>query len=256
MITEALTEVNGREGTQYELRHAVLDAVHYGVPQRRSRAILVAVRDGTQLRWPEATHATRPTRAWDALADISEKEKPQAMGQWTVLLPSIPEGSNYLWHTSRGGGTRLFGYRTRYWSFLLKLAKAEPGWTISAHPGPATGPFHWENRPLSLREMLRLQTFPRSWRVSGDYRAQVRQIGNATPPLLAEVIGRSIGEQMFGLSYDERPRYWIARKRSVPDPAPVAGVPREFLKHVGNHPAHPGAGRGPKPVSNIEELAA
>jgi len=256
MITEALADINRREGTHYELRDTVLDAVRYGVPQRRTRAILVAVRDGTQLEWPEATHTAHPTRAWDALADMRDEEKPEAVGQWAALLPSIPEGWNYLWHTDRGGGKPLFGYRRRYWSFLLKLAKAEPGWTISAHPGPATGPFHWENRPLSVREMLRLQSFPRSWRVSGEYRAQVRQIGNATPPLLAEVIGRSIGEQVFGLSYDERPQYWVARKRLVPDPAPVAGVPLEFLKHVGDHPAHPGTGQGPKPVTSIEGLAA
>ena len=59
------------------------------------------------------------------------------------LLASIPEGQNYLWHTDRGGGLvgPLFGWRRRYWSFLLKLAKDQPSWTIQAEPGPATGHF-------------------------------------------------------------------------------------------------------------------
>ena len=49
------------------------------------------------------------------------------------------------WHTDRGGEP-LFGWRRRYWSFLLKLAKSAPAWTVQAQPGPATGLFHWDNR--------------------------------------------------------------------------------------------------------------
>ena len=84
-------------------------------------------------------------------------------GKWADLLPTIPEGQNYLWHTNRGGGSQLFGWRTRYWSFLLKLAKNLPSWTIQAHPGSSIGPFHWRNRKLSVPEMCRLQTFPTAW---------------------------------------------------------------------------------------------
>ena len=76
------------------------------------------------------------------------------------LLPAIPEGENYLFHTNRGAGVPLFGWRTRFWNFLFKLAKDRPSWTIQARPGPATGPFHWTNRRLSARELCRLQTFP------------------------------------------------------------------------------------------------
>ena len=93
---------------------------------------------------------------------------PKAAGKWAGLLPTIPEGENYLFHTRLGGGRPLFGYRTRYWSFLLKLAKDEPSWTLQAHPGPATGPFHWANRPLTVQEMLRLQSSqqPGEWRAT------------------------------------------------------------------------------------------
>jgi len=38
-------------------------------------------------------------------------------GKWGDLIPSISEGQNYLWHTDRGGGQPLFGWRTHYWSF-------------------------------------------------------------------------------------------------------------------------------------------
>src|SRR3712207_2104614 len=107
-------------------------------------------------------------------------------GKWADLMPSIPEGRNYLWHTSRSGGLPLFGWRTRYWNFLLKLAKDQPSWTIQAQPGPATGPFHWESRKLSAAELGRLQTFPDGL-VYGCTRAGVQRLaGNAVPSALAE----------------------------------------------------------------------
>jgi len=252
MIAETLNKLNAEVGTDYELHYRVLNAVDYGVPQRRERAILVAVRDGHVINWPEPTHCDQPVRAWDALADIVAEDAPTASGRWADLLPSIPEGMNYQWHTDRGGGKSLFGYRTRYWSFLLKLAKNEPGWTIPAQPGPATGPFHWDSRPLTVRELLRLQTFPSNWKIAGGYRSQFRQIGNATPPLLAEVIGRAIGEQLFGLTYDRKPELAISRKMSVPRPIRARPVAPKYLDLEGKHASHPGSGRGPKPIVKRE----
>ena len=256
MIAETLNKFNAEVGTCYELQYRVLNAVDYGVPQRRERAILVAVRDGQVFNWPEPTHCGQPVRAWDALADLVAEDAPIASGRWADLLPSIPEGMNYQWHTDRGGGKPLFGYRTRYWSFLLKLAKNEPGWTIPAQPGPATGPFHWDSRPLTIRELLRLQTFPSNWKVVGEYRTQLRQIGNATPPLLAEVMGRALGEQLFGLAYERKPEFAISRKRSVPGPSRARPVARKYLDLEGEHPSHPGSGRGPKPIVKREVLDA
>ncbi len=70
-------------------------------------------------------------------------------GKWADLLPSVPAGKNYLYFTERGGGAPLFGWRQRYRHFLLKLLKEQPSWTLTAQPGPATGPFHWKSRRLA-----------------------------------------------------------------------------------------------------------
>ena len=248
LIRRRLRRLNRRSGTSYTLDVRIVDAADYGVPQKRQRCIVLSNRDGCELEWPRPSYSGRPVRAWDAIGDLRGDDDLVASGRWAELLPSVPEGWNYLWHTDRGGGLPLFGYRTRYWSFLLKLAKDRPAWTLPAQPGPATGPFHWHNRPLTVKEMLRVQSFPRSWRVSGDYRSQVAQVGNATPPLLAEVVGRAIGRQWLGLSYRGKPTLTISRKRSVPPPEDTVEVPKKYHHLSGPHPAHPGSGKGPRPT--------
>jgi DNA (cytosine-5)-methyltransferase 1 len=247
LLRRRFAKINKTFKTNYRLEHRILDAVEYGVPQRRKRTIVLALRDGKQFKWPAAAFKTSPIRAYDALFGLKVRKAGRATGRWAGLLASIPEGENYLWHTCKGGGRKLFGYRTRYWSFLLKLSKKEPAWTLSAFPGPATGPFHWHNRPLAIKEMLRLQSFPASWRIAGDHRAQVRQVGNATPPLLVEFIARQIRTQVLGVRYRRPCRLIITRKRRLPAPRAPKPIPKEFKKFEGSHAPHPGAGLGPNP---------
>lgn len=249
LIKERLEEINRNYNTAYQLESRIVNAAHFGVPQRRKRALLLAIREGNSFNWPIPTYCDQPVRAYDALRNVTVHNPPVAKGKWADLLPSIPEGKNYLWHTPNGGGRPIFGYRTRFWSFLLKLSKSEPSWTLSAHPGPATGPFHWDNRPLAVEELLRLQTFPASWKVEGSFQTQVKQVGNATPPLLAEIVSRAIGEQIFGLSYDHQPSLLIERADTIPEKEQVASVPQKYKGLEGPHPPHPGPGRGPRPRS-------
>jgi DNA (cytosine-5)-methyltransferase 1 len=212
--------INRETGTNYSVSWKMLNAAHYVVPQIRERVFLIGSQDGKKFTFPPATHcdpheinllngSIEPFRvAWDALGDLPARPKDPSLtvgGKWADLLPTIPEGQNYLWHTNRGGGRPLFGWRTRYWSFLLKLAKNQPSWTIQAQPGSAIGPFHWMNRKLSAQEMCRIQTFPDGIKFECGRTDIQRMLGNAVPALVTEVLGRGIRHQLLGDETDPGP---------------------------------------------------
>jgi DNA (cytosine-5)-methyltransferase 1 len=260
VLRSALGRINRKHKTSYDLIPFVLDAADYGVPQHRQRVFVYAARDGSGLTLPSPTHgfeasangraasSGRYATAWDALYDLDDPEFDDALlpgGKWAGLLPSIPEGSNYLHHTARGGGEPLFGWRRRYWSFLLKLAKGLPSWTIQAQAGPATGPFHWRSRRLTVREIARLQCFPDDWTMAGSTTSACRQLGNAVPPPIGELLGFEIRRQLSGGRVRRKTPLIPMLRDDCPGPEPIEAVPRSYLRLKGQQEDHPGPGLGP-----------
>jgi len=136
--------------------------------------------------------------AGEALADLDTEDNADdtglfAGGQYHDLLVELPEGGNYLHFTAeRGHPAPHFKWRSRYWSFLLKLSRNRPSWTIQAKRSNNMGPFHWRNRMLRMEELKCLQSLPSDWVVAGNLAEQWRQIGNAVPPLLAQRLGEAL----------------------------------------------------------------
>ncbi len=252
LVRRRLAAINRSHGTRYAAQLVSLDAADYGVPQHRKRVFVIASRAGRTFDLPTPTHGPESDRryatAWDAIGDLDGDpvEPTQNLrGRWADLVPSIPEGHNYQFHTPKGDGEPLFGWRTRYWSFLLKLAKNRPSWTIQAQAGPATGPIHWKNRQLSLMELARLQCFPDSWQFVGKPNDVKRQIGNAVPPPIGELLGREIQTQFFDADPFTEPLAIPIPRSDCPDAEPVLAVPSKYLALRGSHDDHPGSGLGP-----------
>jgi DNA (cytosine-5)-methyltransferase 1 len=200
----------------YQISYKVINAANYGVPQTRERFICVGVKQGfgKPFVFPEETHydpelpdlLSSSKKPWvtcgeaigDLDIDLPEDQFMQAGSKHKDLLKLIPPGDNYLYFTAeRGHPTPIFKWRSRYWSFLLKLSPNRPSWTIQASFSNNMGPFHWKNRFLRIAEIKRLQTFDDDYEILGDFRSQWRQIGNAVPPLLAQIIAQAIKRQYF-----------------------------------------------------------
>lgn len=260
-LLDGIAQINRETKSTYAVSWQVINCAEYGVPQIRERVFMIGARDGKTFRFPEPTHVApddceedlisrkrEPYRtAWDAIGDLPEPEDLEGLvigGRWGDLLPSIPEGENYLWHTSRRGGHSLFGWRTRYWSFLLKLAKRLPSWTIQAQPGAAIGPFHWRNRRLTFKEMTRLQTFPDGLTLECGRTEMQRMVGNAVPSLIAEILAREIRTQLLGSPITSPLKLLPPCHKPIPAPEPVASLPAKYRHLVGDHADHPGEGKG------------
>lgn len=196
----------------YRCEWTVLNAANHGVPQSRPRLFVVGARDGEQVpKLPEPSHGgqweRRPTgnperahvtagQALDGLATEAEGGE-EVRGRWAHLLPEIPPGDNYLYFTAhRGHPNPVFEWRSRYWSFLLKLDPERPAPTIQAQPGPNVGPFHWENRRLRVPELKRLFTYPDDFDLAGTRASIQAQVGNSVPPLLAEKVVQNVAETL------------------------------------------------------------
>jgi DNA (cytosine-5)-methyltransferase 1 len=127
-------------------------------------------------------------------------------GRWAEHLRTVPPGGNYKAHTAWGGHPNpTFVTETRFWNFLLKLHPELPSWTIAATPGPWTGPFHWETRRLRVPELAALQGFPAGYKLAGSRREQVRQLGNAVPPPVAQhMVGAVLATLASGTQHVRR----------------------------------------------------
>ncbi|WP_200953093.1 MULTISPECIES: DNA cytosine methyltransferase [unclassified Rhizobacter] len=190
--------VNSATELGYTVKWQIVNAADYGAPQIRERCLVIGSRDGEVLS-PLPTHAKSPEEAgmlpWvtagAVLRDLDTEENASDEGHFAGgahhdLLRGIPPGENYLHYTAeRGHSEPVFKWRSRYWSFLLKLSPDMPSWTIQARRSNNMGPFHWRSRILRISEVKRLQTFPDDFDLVGNVERQWRQIGNAVPPILA-----------------------------------------------------------------------
>ena len=194
----------------YEITYKVINCANYGVPQTRKRFICIGVKKGLiPFVFPKETHSENGEDGklpWvnceeviGEFDSITEEEKKQRPGtKHYELLKQIPPGDNYLFFTEkRGCKNPIFKWKSRYWTFLLKLSPKRPSWTIQASFSTNQGPFHWRNRFLRVEELKRLQTFPDDYILMGDFKEQWRQVGNAVPTKMSYILAKKIKEDYF-----------------------------------------------------------
>lgn len=188
----------------YYLIRFKVNALDFGVPQRRKRVFFIASRKKINAT-PSPTHGNyedclsspnlQPYERvidWIGKYDSNiyfEKDELTINKTYFEDLKDVPLGKNYIALTAKEGYPNpKFEANKRFWSFLLKLHPMQPSWTIAAQPGPWVGPFHWSNRRLRVPEIAAIQTFPEDYNFVGSRRSVQKQIGNAVPSLLGKAM--------------------------------------------------------------------
>lgn len=194
------------KGSKYEISFNLYNSANFGVPQKRERLIIIGSKDGRKVPYLKPTHSEHGKYGlpkWvtfkEATKGLSEKRsehiefpkdrlkfyKYLKQGQYWKNLPEklIKEAmGNSLY--SGGGKT----------GFYRRIAWNEPSPTLVTHPAmPATDLCHpVKLRPISVQEYKRIQQFPDNFKFSGSTIQKYKQIGNAVPVGLGEVIGKHI----------------------------------------------------------------
>jgi len=219
----------GFEKIRYRTYSALLDAVDYRVPQRRKRLIMVGIRgvDRPFCFPPPLTGDTRNLFApvepiatvADALADlptpIASEPQPYDKDPMTWLQLLLREDSETLHEhtpskhspemvrrlTAQPIATRLYPNWNHSW---YKLDPARPSPAVKEnHRAPFV---HFaEPRVTTPRECARLQTFPDRYRILGTKTAQLIQVGNAVPALLAATVATALAAALGADSEVSRP---------------------------------------------------
>ena len=205
------------ESLGYKINFQVLTASDFGVPQNRRRALFVGLKNGAVFQFPEPSVIT-PVTSSEALSDLPESSIPDGgsypcepcsdfqvysregsngvynheitihTARTQEIISMVPDGGNYkdlpkdLWETRKVhiAWTRLNSKR--------------PSFTIDCGHNHH---FHYKyNRVPTVRESARLQSFPDWFIFLGNKGSQLKQVGNAVPPLLAKAIASQLKEYL------------------------------------------------------------
>lgn len=214
IFTEFLSHLDG-----YHVAWQVVQCSEYGIPQSRTRLVLLASRHGS-LTFPDpegfGTETVRSTIAGLAPLEAGGQDQDDPVHRAPKLSPlnqkriraSKPGGSWRDWpeelratcHTKESGQTYPSVYGRMEWD------KPSPTMTTQCF-GYGNGRFgHPEqHRAISLREAAMLQTFPEHYQFAADpaevrFNRLGRLIGNAVPVRLAEIVGRVLVDHDRDLS--------------------------------------------------------
>lgn len=202
----------------YSVATGVIDAVEYGVPQTRRRAVLVARADGVPARLPVPTrsryHRTDPTRIDPGMAPWVSMREALGWGPGVVGMPRVDDGRDPgiqigetvyrerdMRDTSKPSAT-VTGKARSWKRFTANDKFSHAAYREEWQPAPTiTGGHDTNNRRwldgdtserVTVAEVAALQTFPPEHVFAGSMTRQYLQVGNAIPVLLAEAILREL----------------------------------------------------------------
>ncbi len=224
-----------RGAREYNVISEVLNAADYGIPQKRERVFIVGFRADLGVEWsfPPETHFEDALLAskwitgeyWDR-HEVAKKHRPTLESRQATRLERLKhgqlfEGGTVPWLTVRDAISDLPDPERFLDNKVLNHrfnpgARSYPGHTGSPLDEPAKtlkagdhGVPGGENmlaradgsvRYFTVREAARLQTFPDDYIFRGAWSEAMRQLGNAVPVRLAQVVASSVATTLLSLT--------------------------------------------------------
>jgi DNA (cytosine-5)-methyltransferase 1 len=181
----------------YNITYKCLDASKYDVPQKRERVFIVGVLKSINRSFEFPEESANKKVLKDVLVDVPISSGLKYNQEKQDLFKMIPQGGcwinlpenlqkEYLGNSYNSGGGKR--------GILHRLSMEKPALTLLCTPSQKqTERCHpLEERPLTIREYARIQTFNDDYEFIGSINSQYKQIGNAVPVELAKHMGKSL----------------------------------------------------------------
>lgn len=202
----------------YEVKSKILDSANFYVPQHRQRLFFVATKPGVDFVWPDyLTTAGNFVTCSDGISDLPSMQNNMLDDEADYLSEPISDFQKLM----RENSTKIFNHQpTRHKDFVIETIRQVPeggnhkdlppgvgdsrkfneAWTRYHSLKPSrtidTGHrnhFHYKyDRVPTVRENARLQSFPDDFVFKGSKTQQNKQVGNAVPVFLAQVLAAEI----------------------------------------------------------------
>jgi len=181
----------------YNISYKCLDASKYGVPQKRERVFIVGVLKNITHHFEFPNENLTKKMLKDVLYNVPISNGAKYNEDKIKLFKMIPQGGcwinlpedlqkKYLGNSYYSGGGKR--------GILYRLSMEKPSLTLLCTPSQKqTERCHpLEERPLTIREYARIQTFDDNYEFIGSLNSQYKQIGNAVPVELAKYMGYAL----------------------------------------------------------------
>lgn len=197
---EILNTLN--EQNLYDIKYKCINSFNYGIPQKRERVFIIGIlkdfikeKIQNEYIFPEEIQEKKLLK--DVLCNVPDSDGLKYSEEKIKLFKMIPQGGcwinlpldiqkEYLGNSYNSGGGKR--------GILYRLSMDKPSLTLLCSPSQKqTERCHpLEERPLTIREYARIQTFNDNYEFTGSIVSKYKQIGNAVPVELAKIIGLSL----------------------------------------------------------------
>ena len=173
--------ISALEENGYHVEWKILNALNFGLPQKRERIFIVGFRKQLHFEWPSGGIAMKP------LAKILQKKAPESYyASEKIKLSRMEKGAlknKYngptIWHENKGGNISVYPF-----SCAMRAGASYNYLLVNGE------------RRLTEREMLRLQGFPESLVLDCGYTTARRLTGNSLPIPVAEAVICAVVESL------------------------------------------------------------